>query len=151
MSDELVFEMGKHQARFPTDRFYLRTHMWFLKNNGAYRVGFTAYVVPLLQDVYFLDWSVEPGTVVEAKQEIGELESSKAVSTIPAPTDGTLLSFNQDLMKDPTAINVDCYGKGWLFEFEPTNAEFLSAADYIKHLEGTWDETQRMIKGQMHG
>jgi len=88
--------------------------------------------------------------VVTAKQEIGEIESSKAVSTLHAPSDGTLLRFNRELMKDPTAINVDNYGAWWLFDFDPKDAILLTADDYISHLEGTWDETQRQIKGQMH-
>jgi len=150
MSDHLVFLMGKYEARFPTDRFYVRNHMWFQTVGGGYRVGFTAYAVRLLQDVYFLDWNVEPGSVVQAQQEIGEIESSKAISSLHAPADGRLLSFNQELMKDPTPINVDNYGKGWLFEFEPQPAELLTAEEYVKYLDGTWEEAQRHIKGQMH-
>ena len=150
MPEQFVFLMGKYEARFPTDRLYARSHMWFQAEREAYRVGFTAFAVRLLQDVYFLDWSIEPGTVVEAKQEIGEIESSKAVSTLHAPANGTLLGFNRELMKDPTPINVDNYGTGWLFDFEPKDATLLGAAEYVQYLEGTWEETQQQIKGQMH-
>ena len=142
--------MGKYEARFPTDRFYVRNHMWFQKLNEVYRVGLSAYAVRLLQDVYFLDWSIEPGTVVQAKQEIGEIESSKAISSIYAPADGTLLRFNEELLRDPTPINVDGYGKGWFFEFDPRNADLLTADAYVKYLDGTWEDTQRHIKGQMN-
>jgi glycine cleavage system H protein len=142
--------MGKYEALIPKNRLYAPNHMWFRAERDAYRVGFTAFAVRLLQDVYFLDWSVEAGDVVAAKQEIGEVESSKAVSTLHAPFDGTLLSFNRELMKDPTAINVDNYGAGWLFDFEPKEGALLTAEEYIKRLEGTWDETQRQIKGQMN-
>ncbi|MBO0801234.1 MAG: glycine cleavage system protein H [Blastocatellia bacterium] len=149
MAEHLTFMMGKYEARFPTDRLYARSHMWFQNEAGAYRVGFTSFAVRLLQDVYFLDWSVEPGAVVFARQEIGEIESSKAVSTLHAPAAGVLLNFNRELMKDPTPINTDNYGKGWLFNFEPSEAELLNAAEYIQHLDGTWEETQRQIKGQL--
>lgn len=149
MSAQLIFSMGKYEARFPTDRFYARNHMWF-QGGGKYRVGLSAYAVRLLQDVYFLDWIIEPGALVRAKQEIGEIESSKALSSIYAPSDGALVIFNKELLKDPTAINVDNYGAGWLFEFEPVGAELMSAEDYLKYLEGTWGETQRHIKGQMN-
>lgn len=149
MTERLIFLMGKYEARFPTDRQYVRSHMWFQAEAGVYRVGFTAFAVRMLQDVYFLDWSIEPGTEVRAKQEIGEIESSKAISSLHAPADGTLLRFNPELMKDPTAINVDNYGKGWLFEFEPQGAVLLSAAEYVSHLEAIWEDTQRQIKGQI--
>jgi glycine cleavage system H protein len=151
MTEHLTFMMGKYEARFPTDRLYARSHMWFQVETeaAAYRVGFTAFAVRLLQDVYFLDWSVEPGAAVQAKEEIGEIESSKAVSTLHAPADGVLLRFNRDLLKDPTPINTDNYGKGWLFNFEPKNTALLSAEEYIQHLSGTWEDAQRQIKGQM--
>src|SRR5215468_6558972 len=150
MSDHFIFLIGKYEVLGQKDRLYVPNHMWFRVEGELYRVGFTAFAVRLLQDVYFLDWGVEPGSVVAAKQEIGEVESSKAVSTLHAPFDGTLISFNRELMKDPTAINVDNYGAGWLFDFDPKDAVPLTAEDYIRHLEGTWDETQRQIKGQMH-
>jgi glycine cleavage system H protein len=150
MSDHLTFLMGKFEAHFPTDRLYSRNHMWFQAGSGAYRVGFTSFAVRLLQDVYFLDWSIEPGTAVRANQEIGEIESSKAISSLHAPAEGALLQFNRELLKDPTPINVDNYGKGWLFDFEPKDVPLLSAADYVKYLEGAWEESQRQIKGQMH-
>ena len=150
MSDYLIFSMGKYEARFPTDRLYARNHMWLKGGGPSYRVGLTAYAVRLLQDVYFLDWTVEPGAAVRARQEIGEVESSKALSSIYAPSDGTLVGFNKELLKDPTAINTDNYGAGWLFEFEPAGAELMAAEDYLKYLEGTWGEAQRHIKGQMN-
>jgi glycine cleavage system H protein len=150
MSDYLIFSMGKYEARFPTDRFYVRNHMWFQKTAEVYRVGLSAYAVRLLQDVYFLNWNIEPGTVVRIKQEIGEIESSKALSDIYAPADGTLPRFNEELLKDPTPINVDGYGKGWLFEFVPTKIDLMPAEDYLKYLDSTWVETQRHIKGQIN-
>jgi glycine cleavage system H protein len=150
MSDHFTFLMGKYEAHVPKDRLYAPSHMWFRVEGDAYRVGFTAFAVRLLQDVYFLDWTVEPGAVVAARQEIGEIESSKAVSTLHAPFDGTLLRFNRELMKDLTAINVDNYGAGWLFDFDPKESLLLTAEDYILRLEGTWSETQRQIKGQMN-
>jgi len=149
MSDHYIFLMGKYEAQIPKDRLYAHSHMWFRAEGDAYRVGFTAFAVRMLQDVYFLDWSVEPGAVVKAKQEIGVVESSKAISSLHAPANGTLLQFNRELMKDPTAINVDNYGKGWLFDFAPQDAVLLSAAEYVRRLEGIWEDTQRQIKGQI--
>ncbi len=150
MSDHFIFSMGKYEARFPANRYYARNHMWFQGSGGHDRVGLSAYAVRLLQDIYFLDWTIEPGASVRAKQEIGEVESSKALSSIYAPSDGVLVGFNKELLKDPTAINVDSYGAGWLFEFEPVGAELMTAEDYLKYLEGTWGEAQRHIKGQMN-
>jgi len=51
-------------------------------------------------------------------------------------------------MDDPSSVNVDTYGKGWLFELESTFDSSLSADAYLGYLEENWEETQRKIKGQ---
>ena len=149
MSDDLVFFMGKYEARIPSDRFYAENHLWLLPHEGHFRVGFTAYSVRLLQDVYFLSWNIDPDTAVRKKQEIGEIESSKAVSSLYAPHDGRVLTFNEQVLHDPSAINLDNYGTGWLFDFK-TEVELITPENYVKLLEAGWEATQRMIKGQMN-
>ena len=149
MADDLVFLMGKFEARLPGDRLYAENHLWLKRIDGAFRIGFTAYSVRLLQDVYFLSWSIDPHTRVARKQEIGEIESSKAVSTLYAPGEGTVLDFNERLLNDPSAINTDGYDAGWLYEFQ-SDAEWLSPEQYLKLLEAGWESTQRMLKGQMN-
>lgn len=147
MTDDLVFLMGKYEARLPTDRRYAESHVWFKEEGGGYRVGLTSYAVRLLQDVYFLDWGIEPHTPVMKKQEIGQVESSKAVSALYAPVEGIVGEFNPALMNDPSLINVENYDGGWLYEMQ-TTARLLTAAEYVSHLESTWDATQRMLKNQ---
>lgn len=149
MSDDLVFMMGQYAARIPRDRLYAENHVWLQPGTNGFRVGFTAYSVRLLQDVYFLSWSIDPDTAVRRKQEIGEIESSKAVSSLYVPSDGRVRQFNEALLGDPSAINTDCYGAGWLYEFE-TAAELFSPEQYVALLESGWEQTQRMIKGQMN-
>lgn len=148
MSD-LFFLMGKYEARIPADRVYSDNHLWLQADGelNRYRVGFTAYSVRLLQDVYFLEWSIDAQSAVRKKQEIGEIESSKAVSTLYAPADGTILDFNERLLDDPSAINTDGYGRGFLFRIQ-TDANFLTPDEYVAHLAAGWEKTEKLIKGQ---
>ena len=150
MSEPLVFMMGKFQAQFPTDRQYAKNHMWAQGEPGSFRFGFSAYAVRLLQDVYFLEWSVESGTQLKQQQQIGFIESSKAESDLYAPMAGRLAKFHEELLSDPSAINVDKYGGGWLFDLEGPGEELLSPQEYMDHLAVVWEVTQRTIKGQMN-
>ncbi len=152
MDGVLYFMMGEFQAEFPTDRSYAKNHMW-AKSTGENRwsFGFSAYAVRLLQDVYFLDWEIEPGAMLDMKQEIGQIESQKAEASLYAPLPGRVTSINEQLLSDPSAINSDKYGKGWLFELETPGEELLSPENYQDHLAAVWEVTQRTIKGQMNG
>lgn len=148
--EPLVFMMGKFAAEFPQDRLYCRNHMWAAKQGQLFRFGFTAYAVRLLQDVYFLEWSVDAGAPLKEKQQIGNIESKKAESDLFSPAAGILIDFNAELMSDPSAINVDKYGGGWLFEMETSGEKFLTPAQYLDHLAGVWEVTQKTIKGQLN-
>lgn len=150
MSEPLVFMMGQFPAEIPVDRLYARNHMWAALQDGVYRCGFTAYAVRLLQDVYFLDWCVAAPVRLSLRQEIGQIESKKAESALYSPLDGTLTRFNETLLKDPSAINVDKYGAGWLFEIDGDPGPLLTAEAYVEHLASVWDVTQRTIKGQLN-
>jgi glycine cleavage system H protein len=150
MSEPLTFLMGNFAAEFPMDRDYAKNHMWAQRREGCIRFGFTAYAVRLLQDVYFLDWSVDAGTTLSDRQEIGQIESKKAESSLYAPIPGRLLRFNEELLSDPSAINLDKYEGGWLFEIEGPGDTLLAPAGYMEHLAAVWEVTQRTIKGQMN-
>ena len=152
MSEPLVFMMGEFAAEFPTDRQYARNHMWALNLSGRIRFGFSAYAVRLLQDVYFLDWTLAAPTMIRERQEIGSIESKKAESSLYSPLSGEISSFNAQLLADPSGINVDKYGEGWLFDFQPSDHQtdsLLSADQYVDHLAEVWEITQRTIKGQL--
>jgi glycine cleavage system H protein len=159
MADELIFMMGKFEARFPTDRKYAKNHMWAKPLEEApqaagseplWQFGFSAYAVRLLQDVYFLDWMIDTGTQLNERQAIGNIESSKAESELYAPVAGTLVEFNSELLSDPSGINVDKYGRGWLFSLQTAGETLLPPEGYLMHLESAWKVAERTIKGQMN-
>jgi glycine cleavage system H protein len=83
------------------------------------------------------------------KQEIGEVESSKAVSSLFAPCDGHVGRFHEKPLNDPSVINTDNYDEGWLYEFT-TDATLLTPQQYVDLLAAGWEKTQQVIKGQMN-
>lgn len=151
MTADLVFMMGNFEARFPTDRLYAKNHMWAsVLDEDSLRFGFSAYAVRLLQDVYFLDLVIEAGMTLKARQEIGSIESKKAESSLYSPVAGVVRSINARLLADPTGINLDKYGDGWLFELESKADGLLSPQEYLIHLDAAWEIAQRTIKGQVN-
>ena len=150
MPEALTFLMGKHPADLPCGLRYCKNHMWCrAEAAGACTFGFTAYAVRLMQDVYFLEWRIDPG-LVTAKQEIGFIETQKATSGLYAPMAGRILRFNAQLLDDPSAINVDNYGSGWLFELAGDPNDSLTVDQYYEFLTEAWPQTQRLIKGQIN-
>lgn len=149
MSAELVFMMGEYEAFFPQDLMFGKNHMWArVLDEDIIRFGLSAYAVRLLQDVYFLDLVIEPEMHLKARQEIGSIESKKAESSLYCPIGGQVVALNEQLLEDPTAINLDKYGDGWMFELRGDATGLLDSAAYIEHLSAAWEIAQRTIKGQ---
>jgi glycine cleavage system H protein len=153
MAESLTFLMGKYEVVLPIDlRYAVKNHMWCQAAGDRLRFGFTSFAVRLMKDVYFLDWSVNVGDPVRHLQEIGHIETSKAESDLFAPVSGTVADFNQELLKDPSAINVDNYGAGWLFDVAPdpvAPGPLLSVTEYHQFLADNWEKIQRQLKGQV--
>ena len=160
MPEPLTFHMGKFPAVLPAELLYARNHMWaravesqdgLAPGCKRWRFGFTSYAIRLMQDVYFLDWSISAGDDVTLLQEIGHIETSKAESDLFAPFAGRLERFNDALLKGPEAINVDGYGAGWLFDLAGDPGGLLmDAAAYHQFLADNWEKTQRLIKGKFN-
>jgi glycine cleavage system H protein len=143
--------MGQFEAIFPAERLYTTNHMWATATQqGAYRFGLTAYAVRLLQDVYFLDFVVEPTMTLSRRQQVGSIESKKAESDLFSPTAGTVIGINQTALDDPSIINAEIYGGGWLLEILPkSNVDLIDIEAYLLHLNDAWEVAQRTIKGQI--
>jgi glycine cleavage system H protein len=150
MPDNRTFMMGKYAAVLPGELLYARNHMWCEPDGGRCRFGFTSYAIKLMKDVYFLEWHLEGGDTVEPLQHIGNIETSKAESDLYAPLPGTITEFNRELLKDPSGINVDGYGAGWLFEMAADPQALLTVDQYHEFLDQGWEKTQRYIKGKIN-
>ncbi len=59
------------------------------------------------------------------------------------------MRFNEELLKDPSAINVDTYGAGWLFEMAAPVTDTMDVEEYHRFLDTNWEKTQNLLKGHM--
>lgn len=102
----------------PDDRRYTSDHEWAVNEDGRLRVGITDYAQDALGDVVFVQLP-EVGSIFEADQSLGEVESTKSVSDVYSPVRGTVLEVNGDLVEEPGRLNTDPYGAGWICVLEP--------------------------------
>ena len=118
---------------FPDELRYTSEHEWVRRQDGALRVGITAYAQDALGDVVYVTLP-ETGTAVTGGQPLGEVESTKSVSDVYAPVTGRVAARNEALDASPELVNSDPYGEGWLVEIEPEDPDavegLLSAAQY---------------------
>jgi glycine cleavage system H protein len=105
-------------------------HEWIRVENDSATVGVTQYAQEKLGDLVFVQLP-KPGAVLQAGGAAAVVESVKAASDVYAPISGEITEVNQQVVDNPTLVNSDPAGAGWLFK--------LRIADRSQ-LDGLMDE-----------
>ena len=92
---------------------YTAEHEWIALDGDVATVGITDYAADKLGDVVFVELP-SVGTGVTAATVVGEIESTKSVGELYAPLDGEVVEANDAVVDDPSLVNSDPFGEGWL-------------------------------------
>jgi glycine cleavage system H protein len=130
---------------YPDDLYYNRDHLWVRVQGNRGKVGVTDHAQREMGEILFVDLP-EEGSQVEKGDNFGSLESSKTVAELRSPVSGEIVSINKDLEEEPSLVNDDPFGNGWLMLLEmddPNELEdMLNAADYEELLEQKDEEEE---------
>ena len=126
-------------SRVPDNLRYTPEHEYVASTDdaGVFRVGITDYAQGELGDVVFVNLP-KPGDKFDAHQPFGTIEAVKAVSELFAPVAGEVTEVNARLDKEPSLVNSDPYGDGWMIKVRP-NGELTGLMDggaYTSHVGG---------------
>lgn len=119
----------------PENYSYSAEHEWINATGDnivgtTVRAGITAVAADALGEVVFADLP-EVGDTVTAGEVCGEVESTKSVSDLYCPVSGEVTAVNEDVDDNPSLLNSDPYGEGWLFEVSVTEVgDIMDAAAY---------------------
>lgn len=122
----------------PEDLKYHKEHTWVKTSGKKATIGITDYAQDALGDIVYIDLP-DVDTTVEANSEVGEIESTKATSSIISPISGRIIEVNEELSESPEIINEDPYGKGWIaiLEIEDRSEldDLMDFSEYEKYIE----------------
>lgn len=118
---------------YPDDRVYSKEHEWVRREGDEAVIGVTFYAQDELGDVVFVELP-EAGGTFEANEEIGSIESVKAVAELFTPVSGDVLEVNEKVTDSPELLNEDPHGEGWLVRIKMSDPsqldEMMSAEEY---------------------
>jgi glycine cleavage system H protein len=122
----------------PENLRYATSHEWILVEGDTGTVGITDHAQAELTDIVF----AEPpaiGKSVKAGDVAAVVESVKAASDIYAPVGGEVVERNEAIEADPSLLNTDPFGAGWIFKIRIANtaeiADLKDAAAYREQIE----------------
>lgn len=115
--------------RYTEDHEYLTV----TDESGVYQIGITDYAQGELGDVVYVELPMV-GEIFEKRATFGTIEAVKAVSDLYCPVSGEIVAVNESLDDDPSLINSDPYGTGWMVRLrvgdEATVDTLMDAASY---------------------
>ena len=121
----------------PEDLMYNKEHEWVRVDGQKAILGISDFAQDALGDVGFVELPMVD-TVIVSDQEIGEVESTKATSSIYSPVSGKIVAVNTELEDHPEYLNKDPYGQGWLVVVELSNSveinSLMTASQYEEFL-----------------
>ena len=122
-----------------SDLKYTKEHEWLLIEGSKATLGITDFAQSQLGDIVYVELP-EVGTLFEAEEAIGNIESVKAVSEIFCPVSGEVLEINKDLEDAPEATNSSPYDDGWMIKVKihPGNlndAELMDEEEYAEFVK----------------
>jgi glycine cleavage system H protein len=121
----------------PADLRYCASHEWIRLEGDIATVGISDHAQAELTDVVFVELP-SIGRKVDAGDPTAVVESVKAASDIYAPIGGEVIEANDAVEADPSLVNTDPYGKGWIFKLrvkDPADAaRLMDASAYQSHI-----------------
>ena len=126
-------------SNIPDELRYATSHEWIrIEDDGTANVGISDHAQDALGDIVFVELP-EPGTSVNAKDEVAVVESVKAASDIYSPVSGSIIAINETLLDAPETVNSSPYENGWFFKIKVSDAaeleELMDAEGYSEHCE----------------
>ncbi len=107
---------------------YTAEHEWIAVSGDVATIGITDYAADKLGDVVFVELPAV-GSSVAGSTVVGEIESTKSVGELYAPLDGEVVEVNDAVVDDPSLVNSDPYGDGWLIKLTVDAAALAGLLD----------------------
>lgn len=124
---------------YPENYRYSKDHEWLLVEGDIGTLGITHFAQDELGEVVFVELP-DVGQSFAAHDEIGTIESVKAVAEVYSPISGEIIEVNESLTDMPEVLNEDPHGAGWLVKVKLTApeevGELMDSATYQQFTEG---------------
>ena len=110
----------------PEDLYYEKKHFWVRADGDILVMGMDDFAQQMAGKIVFVQLPFE-GKKLKVGKKFAQVESGKWLGKVYAPVNGELIEGNETLEGDPTLINQDCYGEGWMYKIKPADMDELSS------------------------
>lgn len=119
----------------PSEARFTESHEWLTVDGDVVTLGISQYAANELTDITYVEMQ-SAGTSIKPGDSVGEVESVKTTGDVYSPIGGEIIEVNPAVSDDPSLLNSDPFGAGWLIKIK---ADDLSPLDELMD-QPTYDE-----------
>jgi len=149
MTEEKYYQITVNKFIFKVRKgyYYSKDDSWVKVQNNTAKIGVSDFLQRTGGDVAFIE-SFKVGTNVRQFDEVGHLETIKAVIPVVSPVSGQIIQVNEQLDERPEIVNEDPYGSGWIVVVKLERIQddlklLLSAEQYFELMKEKIEVKQR--------
>lgn len=132
-------------CEIPEDLYYnVENNVWARKeDDGSVTIGMTAFAAALAGDLVAYT-PKKAGKSIKKDKSAATVESGKWVGPVKTPVAGEVTATNDQVANDPSLVNRDPYGDGWLAKLDPADwdgdtADLVTGQDALDAFEKKMD------------
>jgi len=108
--------------KVPEELKYTEEHEWVKVEGEIGIVGITDFAQNELSDIVYVELP-EVGKNIKKGEVIATVEAVKTVADVYSPISGEIVEVNEKLKDEPSIINNDPYGEGWIAKIKMEKPE----------------------------
>ncbi len=128
-------KLGEYDV--PDELYYHKEHMWVRVEGDEAVVGLNDFSQKLAGEISYMEMP-EEGDEVKQDEAVGSYETGKWLGKLYAPVSGEITAMNEEAEDEPTLVNKDPYGEGWLFKIKMSDSSqvksLMHGEDVLKWL-----------------
>ena len=124
-----------------TARYDEDLNNWVRQEEDTFTIGVTDFGQEFMGPISLVTDLPKIGQVLSKGTCYCLTESDKASTEIHLPISGKVVAINEALLKNPSFINEDCYGEGWILkltEVSVTEWDSLKSAEFYAEAVGSF-------------
>jgi glycine cleavage system H protein len=128
--------------KFPLGIYYSKNHTWtYIEKSGSAKIGIDDLLLHITGEVK-LTPVISSGETVTRGDVIAEITQKDKHLRVVSPISGEILSINSALDEDPSLLNDDPYGSGWICSIKPSAWIAETSSCYIAEDAVAWSKRE---------
>jgi glycine cleavage system H protein len=128
--------------RIPKGLFFSKNHTWaYLERSGNAKVGLDDFLLHITGEIKFINMK-HKGDFMFKGELMAQIDQDGKRLDITSPISGKIMRANSGIVDNPSIVNEDPYGDGWVYLIQPTDWIEETSSYYLSENAVAWSKRE---------